>query len=68
MDGVRGPGDRAISKADDSCGGGEHVWFDSAAMNDTIFGLATAAGRSAVAVVRVSGPASHEVLGSLTKR
>ena len=37
-------------------------------MNDTIFGLATAAGRSAVAVVRVSGPASHDALGSLTGR
>lgn len=35
-------------------------------MKDTIFGLATAAGRSAVAVVRISGPASHETLRALT--
>ena len=37
-------------------------------MNDTIFGLATAAGRSAVAIVRVSGPASHDTLSALTRR
>ena len=36
-------------------------------MKDTIFGLATAAGRSAVAVVRISGCASHEALSALTK-
>ena len=37
-------------------------------MIDTIFGLATAAGRSAVAVVRVSGPISHDVVAKLTRR
>ena len=37
-------------------------------MNDTIFGLATAAGRSAIAVVRVSGPHSHGLLAKLTGR
>jgi tRNA modification GTPase len=34
-------------------------------MTDTIFALATAAGRAAVAVVRVSGPLSSEVLKAL---
>lgn len=35
-------------------------------MTDTIFALATASGRAAVAVVRLSGPASGGVLQSLT--
>lgn len=35
-------------------------------MTDTIFALATAAGRAAVAVVRLSGPAAREALASLT--
>lgn len=35
-------------------------------MTDTIFALATAPGRAAVAVVRLSGPASGSVLQSLT--
>ncbi len=34
-------------------------------MTDTIFALATAAGRAAVAVVRVSGPATRDVVGAL---
>jgi tRNA modification GTPase len=34
-------------------------------MTDTIFALATAAGRAAVAVVRISGPRSEQVLRSL---
>lgn len=33
---------------------------------DTIFALATAAGKAGVAVVRVSGPAAHEVVRDLT--
>lgn len=37
-------------------------------MNDTVFGVATAAGRAAVAVVRISGPAADEALSALTKR
>jgi tRNA modification GTPase len=37
-------------------------------MKDTIFGLATAAGRSAIAVVRLSGPGSHEALSAMTRR
>jgi tRNA modification GTPase len=35
-------------------------------MTDTIFALATAAGRAAVAVIRVSGPAAREALAVLT--
>ncbi len=35
-------------------------------MNDTIFALATAPGRAAVAVVRLSGPAAGEALDRLT--
>lgn len=34
-------------------------------MNDTIFARASAAGRAAVAVVRLSGPATHDVLARL---
>jgi tRNA modification GTPase len=34
-------------------------------MTDTIFALATAAGRAAVAVVRVSGPATRDVVAAL---
>ncbi len=34
-------------------------------MTDTIFALATAAGRAAVAVVRVSGPATRDVVATL---
>src|SRR5436190_12147497 len=37
-------------------------------MTDTIFALATAPGRAAVAVVRLSGPKSRETLTSLTGR
>ncbi|WP_164468259.1 tRNA uridine-5-carboxymethylaminomethyl(34) synthesis GTPase MnmE [Caulobacter vibrioides] len=37
-------------------------------MTDTIFALATAAGRSAVAVVRVSGPRSSEIAAALCGR
>ncbi|MGH1558921.1 hypothetical protein ACRAWD_16930 [Caulobacter segnis] len=37
-------------------------------MTDTIFALATAAGRAAVAVVRVSGPATLSVVAALTER
>ena len=37
-------------------------------MTDTIFALATAAGRAAVAVVRVSGPATQAVVEALTGR
>lgn len=37
-------------------------------MTDTIFALATAAGRAAVAVVRVSGPASSEIAAALCGR
>ncbi|MBJ6371978.1 tRNA uridine-5-carboxymethylaminomethyl(34) synthesis GTPase MnmE [Sedimentitalea arenosa] len=33
---------------------------------DTIFALATAAGKAGIAVVRVSGPAAHEVVRDLT--
>ncbi|HEX7760671.1 MAG TPA: hypothetical protein VF459_14285, partial [Caulobacteraceae bacterium] len=32
-------------------------------MNDTIFAPATAPGRAAVAVVRISGPATRRTLG-----
>ena len=35
-------------------------------MNDTIFALATAAGRAAVAVLRMSGPGSADALRSLS--
>ena len=34
-------------------------------MNDTIFALATAPGRAALAVVRISGPAARSALQSL---
>ncbi|HWU79700.1 MAG TPA: hypothetical protein VN158_06500, partial [Caulobacter sp.] len=34
-------------------------------MTDTIFALATAAGRAAVAVVRVSGPATLSIVEAL---
>lgn len=37
-------------------------------MNDTIFALATAPGRAAVAVVRISGPVSRETVAALTGR
>ncbi|MDB5453114.1 MAG: tRNA modification GTPase TrmE, partial [Caulobacteraceae bacterium] len=37
-------------------------------MTDTIFALATAPGRAAVAVVRVSGPLSRETVASLSGR
>ena len=37
-------------------------------MTDTIFALATAAGRAAVAVIRLSGPASAEALKALAGR
>jgi tRNA modification GTPase len=37
-------------------------------MTDTIFALATAAGRAAVAVVRVSGPATLSIVEALTGR
>ena len=37
-------------------------------MTDTIYALATAAGRAAVAVVRISGPASDTTLATLTRR
>lgn len=37
-------------------------------MTDTIFALATAAGRAAVAVVRVSGPASSDIAAALCGR
>jgi len=37
-------------------------------MTDTIFALATAAGRAAVAVVRISGPASRETIAALAGR
>lgn len=37
-------------------------------MTDTIFALATAAGRAAVAVVRVSGPATQSIVGALCGR
>jgi tRNA modification GTPase len=37
-------------------------------MNDTIFALATAPGRAAVAIVRVSGSLSRETVGALTGR
>ena len=37
-------------------------------MNDTIYALATAPGRAALAVMRVSGPGSTRVLESLTRR
>jgi tRNA modification GTPase len=37
-------------------------------MTDTIFALATAAGRAAVAVIRISGPDTRNVLGRLSKR
>jgi tRNA modification GTPase len=39
-----------------------------AAMADTIFAPATAAGRSAIAVIRLSGPACADVCRRLTKR
>src|SRR4051812_19952268 len=35
-------------------------------MTDTIFALATAPGRAAVAVVRISGPRSRETIAALT--
>lgn len=37
-------------------------------MTDTIFALATAAGRAAVAVVRISGPRSHDLVTALCGR
>jgi tRNA modification GTPase len=37
-------------------------------MTDTIFALATAAGRAAVAVVRISGPRSHDIVTALCGR
>ncbi|HEX5077970.1 MAG TPA: tRNA uridine-5-carboxymethylaminomethyl(34) synthesis GTPase MnmE, partial [Geminicoccaceae bacterium] len=37
-------------------------------MTDTIFAPATAPGRSALAVIRLSGPACADVCRSLTKR
>lgn len=37
-------------------------------MTDTIFALATAAGRAAVAVVRISGPRSHDMVTALCGR
>ena len=37
-------------------------------MTDTIFALATAAGRAAVAVVRISGPQSHDIVTALCGR
>ncbi len=37
-------------------------------MTDTIFALATAAGRAAVAVVRVSGPHTHDIVAALAGR
>ncbi len=37
-------------------------------MTDTIFALATAPGRAAVAVIRLSGPASREAVEELTRR
>jgi tRNA modification GTPase len=37
-------------------------------MSTTVFALATPAGRSGVAIIRISGPASGEVLRRMTKR
>ncbi len=37
-------------------------------MNSTIYALATAAGRAAVAVIRISGPASDDALAALTHK
>jgi tRNA modification GTPase len=37
-------------------------------MSTTIFALATPAGRSGVAIIRISGPASGEVLRAITRR
>ena len=42
--------------------------MDSARADDTIFALATPAGRSGVAVFRISGPRAGEVLKTLTNR
>jgi len=38
------------------------------AMSTTIFALATPAGRSGVAIIRISGPASGDTLRRMTRR
>src|SRR5215467_12409203 len=37
-------------------------------MSSTIFALATPAGRSGVAIIRISGPAAGDVLRAITRR
>ena len=57
LDGAGRPGVGAVHEADDGRGGRRSERRRQGRMNDTIFATATAAGRAAVAVVRISGPA-----------
>src|ERR1700744_4182298 len=60
LDELRRPGPGDVHAADDG-GGGQY----GARMTDTVFAPATAAGRAAVAVIRISGPASSNILQQL---
>lgn len=65
--GSLGPGSRprASGKADPAI---RYGWATRAHIADTIFALSTPAGRSAVAVIRLTGPRAGEALRALTGR